>query len=521
MENQPPPPDQRRERILLYAVGVGFALALGLALASAILMSLADDEAWILYGVQGLAERAEFAHRFGPGATTTGGLHSIVEMLLFRLAGNCVPVLRSFSIVCLVLMVREIFVWSRGAGFSAPAAWLAGTVLVAVPGTLTLAGSAYAAVPAALLTLAGIRRWDPLAAGASRRRWISAGLLGLAAATRIQCILVFPALAVASIPRERLRGSQWRSAGIALAFAGAIVVASYAGHVLLQVDSEKAVSVAGHAAGFGRSYALPFILRKWLSANQFLALPLLVGASFAAYWLVRVGFESRERLWGLVGSGWLIWSSWTVFAPIPHLRYLWPGLAAFSCVLGFALGQLYERGVRDDQLGLRAGALLIGIACLVTGSITTARNLVVGDLNTVAWEWRGIVDLGSAGSGHISEQAKMAEYLRGLPADARVASLDYPVELEFLSGRPIDRIQWYARGQRLAGQPLPGWILITPHLGPRWNLSRPAARFLQSQCQREVSFGRHILYRVTGEYPSNINGLASTRRLSGLPVYYE
>ena len=76
------------------------------------------------------------------GATTTGGLHAIVEFALALIAGRSYPVARMFPLLCLALLIREIVSWSRRAGLSKPAACLAASVVVGVPGTLTLAGSA-------------------------------------------------------------------------------------------------------------------------------------------------------------------------------------------------------------------------------------------------------------------------------------------------------------------------------------------------------------------------------------------
>lgn len=132
------PAGGRCERALRFAVAGGFVAALLLSLASAVLMSLGDDEAWLLAGVQGLAERGEFGHDYGPGATTTGGVHTLAEFLLYLLAGNSVPVLRLFPLACLVLLVREVFAWSREAGLSKMSAVLSGAVLFAVPGTTSL-----------------------------------------------------------------------------------------------------------------------------------------------------------------------------------------------------------------------------------------------------------------------------------------------------------------------------------------------------------------------------------------------
>jgi hypothetical protein len=501
-------------------LALGLVLALLLAFASAVLMSLGADEAFILSSVQGLAERGEFAHRHGLGAATTGGLHTVAEFLLYLVAGNSLPLLRLFPLLCLGLLLREIFAWSRQAGLSRPAAWLAGTVLIAVPGTLTLAGSAFGAVPATLLTIAGIRLWDPIGGGSRKRRWLSAAVLGLAAATRVQCVAVFPALVAGSITRAWPRRSDLVSGVLGLLLGVAVLAACYGGLLLITPGAGTAVSVAQQGAGLGLEANAPILMAKLLSANRFLPLPLLAGATLLAAWLGRVGFDTRERLRALIWFGWLSWASWIVIAPIPHLRYLWPGLAAFSCVLGFGLGQLYQRGQLRDLPALRIGALLIGITCLATGCGSALRHIVVGDLNLVTWEWREFIARGSAGYGHLRQQAKMADYLRRLPPQERVGVLDHPVELEFLSGRPLDEIGWHLERWSQSGEPPPRRILATPHLGKRVYLPPEAWRWLRSNCELEVRFGAHQLFRVVGEYPSKIGVLRPSNRQGGAPRVY-
>ena len=103
-----------------------------------------------------------------------------------------------------------------------------------------------------------------------------------------------------------------------------------------------------------------------------------------------------------------------------HLRYLWPGLAAFTVVLGLALGALYDRSRRRD---LRLAALAVGLSCALGGSVEGSRQLLVGDLDMITWEWRELVGvqpplrdmpLPDAGA-----QERMAERLRAVPAGER------------------------------------------------------------------------------------------------------
>lgn len=499
------PAGGRCERALRFAVAGGFVAVLLLSLASAVLMALGDDEAWLLAGVQGLAERGEFGHDYGPGATTTGGVHTLAELLLYLLAGNSVPVLRLFPLACLVLLVREVFAWSREAGLSKMSALLSGAVLFAVPGTTSLASAAYGAVPAALLVVAGVRRWS----GAHQRRWVSAVLLGLAAATRPQCLVIFPALIFASImgPREERAGLGRRI------LLGLVVFAAGFGVLLAATPSAlEAALIAQDAAGLALWPSLPFVGQTWIGAERLLPFTLLVGATAIRPWLLDRQPDTQQRLLILLWFGWLGWSVWLLLTPISHVRYLWTSLAAFACVLGFGLAQLHEWGLRNERPRIRIAALAMGVACLVTASGAALRDLAVGEQNVITWESRGLIPLGAAGYGHGGDQARMAERLRRHPASEPVAALDYGLEVAFLAGRPVKELRWHLHRWQKYGEPPPRWILATPHLNNRVVLARAGARWLAENCVLEVAYGGYRLFRVVGQYPAKLTDLVTTGR---------
>ena len=83
------------ERALVGVLCIGYAAALLLAFALALLMSIGMDEAWLLLGVEGLAERGEYAHRHGTGALTSGGVHVAAQSNWFvwihKGCGNVAP----------------------------------------------------------------------------------------------------------------------------------------------------------------------------------------------------------------------------------------------------------------------------------------------------------------------------------------------------------------------------------------------------------------------------------------------
>jgi len=492
----------RFEKALRIAIQAGLGVALLVACASAVWMSLAADEAWILYGINGLVEHGKYSVPYGTGAVTTGGLHTIVEFVLAFVAGRSVPVARAFPLACLALMLWGILSWARRAGMSTPAAFIVGCVVIGIPGTLTLAGSAFAAVPAAFLIVSGVRLWDPIGGGGLKRRWASAAICGLAAATRLQCLVILPALLLGSRLRRKA-GPDIAAGGLGLVVGAALFAACFAGLMSLTDSVDRSMAHTKLSLGFDVGAIVSRLVEMPLTASRLAAIPFLIAASLVPRWLERDGFGESERLRVLVWFGWMSWAVWLLAAPIPHLRYLWPGLAAIACVLGFGLGQLYERGRKLDSAARRIAASLIGVACLVFGIGGGIRNLAVGDLNVVIWEWRQLIPRGEAGFGSLGDQAKMAEHLRRLPAHTRIGTPDHPVELAFLSRRWIQPLSWY-RTPQFSADPVPDLILITPHLGNRVHPPPALSRWLQNGCDPEVRFGAHVLCRIRGSAPKNL-----------------
>jgi hypothetical protein len=489
------------ERGLTGVLSVLLLVALGLACAFPFTLTLGADEAWILSGVQGLVERGEYASELGIGATTTGGLQTIVLMALYALGDGSLWLLRLFPLVCFVLLLHEVTRWSRLSGGSSRAGLLACSAVIALPGTLTLAGTAYGVIPATLLVLFGLRLWDAAADRGFVPATAAALVLGLAAATRLQCVLVFPAVALVSAGSiaELLRFLRTRALSLALG-----TLFFLAAYFLLQAVTPD----PGAAANFGTnstlasslasSLDLPFMLKKWISAARFLPLPLLGGASLVAVLLRPGSADGARREVALVAFGWLVWLLWIAIAPRDHLRYLWPGLAAFGVVLGLGLGALYDRSQRRD---LRLAALILGIFCALSGTVEGSRQLWVGDLDMLTWEWREVVGLQPALRGTPlpdgENQRRMAERLQMLPADQRIGGLGSAADLAFLSRRNVESIHL----NRLERKSLPRWIVVTPHIGHRVHLSEKARRWLSREAILEVRFGDYALYRVRRHFP--------------------
>lgn len=490
------------ERTLAVLLGAGFVLAFVLSALSLFEITLSADEAWLFSAVRSLAERGEYVTGWGPGPSTTGGPYLLVQTLVYLVAGASKPALRLLPFFSLVLLVWTFVRWSRAGSIASRL--LGASMLIAMPGTLTLAGSGFAAVPAALLGVWGAWLWDS-ERGTSRGRAAAAGaLFGLAAATRINCAVVFPALLLAFLVLERER-SRLPDLVLALAVGGAVTLAGFG--LLDRITPSDALDFAATSAGFwagdgargpqGESW---LVLQKWGIAEGFLPLPLLVASSLVLAFLAGRSGSKRAGLGVVVASAWMLWGAWIGIAPRPHLRYLWPALAWFALPLGVGLARIHELGRERALPWLRIGALLVGLGGVAAGCVGATRNLFVGNLNFLEAIWsETLPSVVPTDPRALKGQSEMAGYLRGLPAQEPIGVIGIWWELEFLVGRPLSPLWRYHASW--TQEALPKLIVVTDHLRSQLSLPRGGTEWLQKQCQVQARFGAFTLYRVVGPYP--------------------
>ena len=505
MSSQSPPADSpgRTERALRTLLWVEGGLLLVLLLASPFLFSLQADEAWNLLPIQTLVETGQYTHPAAPPARMSGGPYVWVQSLLLWLGGDTLPLLRAFPLLCLLLLLTGLYVWARRHLTSRTAALLAPCVLLATPGTMALGSAAFAVVPATLLLFYGVVAWAEQPG--ARAAVVAGALFGLAAATRANVGLVFGALLI-SVLLTRSARVDLGLAVRATAVGGLLFVSCFAGLALLgDTNTDVTVSRAVFVTGLGSDLGIRQWLPKLVMANGFMPVPLLVSASFAAHWIGQrdPALERATRL--LSCFGWLAWLAWLWIAPLPHLRYLWPSLAAFSILLGLALASAYDWGARNASAPVRVAALSIAASCLALSTAVTYRNLALGDLNFLTWEWAEAAPLSTRADFRLAgKQRRMARYLRGLPADTEVASLDFALELEFLSGRRLPTLQELATREAWRTGERPTLLLTTTHLGRRGQLHPSAGPYLREHGALEARFGPYALWRVNGPFPTDL-----------------
>jgi hypothetical protein len=244
-------------------------------------------------------------------------------------------------------------------------------------------------------------------------------------------------------------------------------------------------------------------------AESFFSLPLMVVAS-AACWC---GERAGGRLWILTVFGWLVFGTWLVFSPIPHLRYLWPGLAAFAVVLGVCLSRFYGWAREEGRPWLCASALAVALACVASALGTTARHLAYGDATLLSLEWSRWKGLDAVRTGrHLSDQQAAVRHLQAWTRpEEEVATLGFSFELQYLSKRPIRSLpQLVDLGAWNPGQ-LPRRLVLTPAVGSLIFLPPAGIRWFERNTQFAARIGGYSFYRVTGAYPDRPGILLATR----------
>jgi hypothetical protein len=476
----------------------GVVLSLALSFAAVFLLTLSVDEAWILLGIQPLLEGAGSSPYPMAPAATTGGLHTLVEAAITSIAGHAVWPQRLFPFVSLMAIVGLLLRWARfDLGSWAPA-WLVPAPLLALPGTLVLAATAHGAVPVFLLVLVTIAAWEKTG-GRRVTRWMVCGLLlGLVAATRVNCAVIFPALLVCAWVRRSQRPGVLLDAAAVCAIGGAVLLANF--WILgALTPADAAPKDYGAATGLGFLGLDWRILGSWVVGASFLPIPLMVLAT-AVSWRI----DTRGGpLWILTTFGWLLFGAWLIVAPEPHLRYLWPGMASFAVVLGLGLARSYQWAREEGQPLARASALAVALACVVAGLGTTTRHVAYGDLTLITAEWSRWKGLDPVPTGRwLSHQRAAVRYLEEWsPPDETVAALGYGLDLRYLSDRPLFGLGQLVRRGDGKPEELPRRLVLTPVVGSFVFLRPAGVRWFQENTRLDARVGGYSFYRVTGTYP--------------------
>jgi 4-amino-4-deoxy-L-arabinose transferase-like glycosyltransferase len=187
--------------------------------------------------------------------------------------------------------------------------WIAVSVLLATPGVLFYAATAFAEVPAFLLAL--VTSLAAARASGGRLPWwlVVGALAGLAAATRLNGVLLLPSLLVLAWPSKDGGSRSLRDVGLAAVLGALVLVAC----LWVQAQTGTVFAAEDAQASAGLSSLLPrypTVLNGFLVGSHFAPLPLLVAATGGALWA-----SERERSGGA--------------GPIPWRRSKFPSAATW------------------------------------------------------------------------------------------------------------------------------------------------------------------------------------------------
>lgn len=499
-------------------------------LAGAFLMTAGTDETWILFGARGLAEHGSY----GAGSPfhsvqSTGGLHTVLAALLHRIGNGSLELIRILSVLSIAALLFALRQWARRFALEGPYRWLLTAAPLLVPGTLMFGAQAYGTVLAFLLVAVGLMRWGELEPESWSRRLWTGILVGAAAGTRLDCIFAVFAPLAAALLTQRKR-AHLVDGGLVLLIGGCVfLVQAYLIGLLSLVGSAE----GARAYGFGDplqttlGYLAPQRLSFWSISQSFMP--------FAVAILASVGwFRARERVArpqgadALLAFGWLVTLAWLTQGPIPHLRYLWPALAAFACVGVLALALLLQSAARSA-----AAVLAIGIALLATGYLDGARAFLHGESDILSWELSRETrySLQYGPFRHREYQRAIVRRLLQIPPEQPVATIGFATTLSYLTRRTVVPVWAYYPGEgkeasvtwrpAAANPPVrPRWILAIPMVNryPGAHVNRRLDDWIRANCRVAHTQGPYVLYEVLGPFPATADMFLPDSREPTLPL---
>jgi len=291
---------------------------------------------------------------------------------------------------------------------------------------------------------------------------------------------------------------------------GVVLAAALATYVLLappdaQPELARALKITG-VTGWFPDY--PRILNRWIVGERLLPLTWIAAVTAAAgYWLWRERGTATLPAWTLLlALAWTQWLAWQLRAPIPHLRYLWPGLGLFAAAVGHTLATMHRAAGPGQRVG-RVACLGLALVCMAGPLGSAFRNLLNGSTDVVMWEWSGETALSyTRRFQNVQDQRAAAEWLREhIDPDEALVTLSQPFALRYLSGRPVraiwtllddEGVHWTA--------PRPSWVVLQPHNRTFRYLTPEADAWIAENCHLASVFGSYTIYRVHGTWPEDM-----------------
>lgn len=491
---------------------VGVILVPIVCLAGVFLMTAGTDEAWILFGVRGLVEHGHYgADSPFSSVQSTGGLHTALAALLHLIGDGRIEVIRILSVLSIAALLFTLRQWALRFNIKGPHCWLVTAAPLLAPGTLLFGAQAYGTVLAFLLVTVGLMSWGELEPGSWRRRLLTGLMIGTAAATRPDCVFaLFAPLAAVLLTRSN-RIHLLDSTRVLIIGGFVFLFQAYLLWILsVNLLWKPEAYGAGSPFSIPFGYLIPLRLAYWSIGQSFM--PIAVAVLSSIGWIrARLEVNKPYGIDALLAFAWLAMLAWLFQAPIPHLRYLWPALAAFASVGMLALALLLQTPVRHS-----GSVLVLGIALLAMGYLDGARSFLHGESDILSWQLsrETSYSLQYGPFHHLQYQRAIVSRLLQIPPDEPIATIGFNTALSFLTRRTVVPVQAYypEEGKEgvvtympaTANPPVrPRWIVITPMVNhyPNSFMSHQLYDWIKANCRVADRQGPYVLYEVLGSFP--------------------
>lgn len=468
-------------------------------------LTLSYDEAWLMSEYREIFEGKNFEYKMITQSMTNGGVFVLIGAFIYSLFGIHIWLFRLVSYSSLLMISCILWRWSKNRWSDTTASLIVLSVFLGAWGTVELGAMAYGCVVAMLLFLVSLHFMLNAEDSSSRlRRYILCGIfVGFASSSRLNFLAIFPAIILeALLPygnrRKKLIDALCISVIGAASFLFSLLLVIYFSPESSKALIERSVTNTG-LENLWLDY--PRILNKWIVANGFLPIYIMAGLTGYAFW-DDSKYSRIMRI--LVVFGWLHWFAWLIRAPIAHLRYFWPTIASFAVVGGFGLAFFYVWAKRNSRSSLSLVALAVSSAFVAHGLANGFRSLIHGEANILSWEWSRETPLSNyRWLRYKRQQNQMVEYLIAHQSKGEeIGVIGIDLELETLSGIKVVPLSYYFEGDGWKKKSLPKKLLISPMIGHYLYLKPSLFQWMEENLQKEVQYGRYILYRVSGSYPS-------------------
>jgi hypothetical protein len=481
-------------------------------LAGIFLMTAGTDETWILFSVRGLVEHGRYAAESpGNSVLTTGGAYTLLSALLHFIGDGRLEIVRLLSVMSFAALLWTLRLWALRKDITGNLCWLVTAAPLLVPGTFMLGAQAYGAVLAFFLVAVGLMLWGELEPGSIRRRLLIAILLGTAVATRQNVVfaLVAPLIVVLLTRSNR---TQLIDSLLVFVLGGLIYFAekSLLSSISVNLISNPGASGLVNPLSIPLGYWIPLRLANWSIAQSFLPLVLCVLVTIG--WLrARSLIIKPQGIDALLAFAWMAMLVWMLMAPIPHLRYIWPALAAFAVVGAFSMAML------SIKHALHPGNVLaIGLAIIATGYLDGARTYLHGESDILSWQLNRETgySLQFGPFRQLQYQQAIVARIEQLPTDQAIATLGFNTALSFITRRTIVPVKAYYPSEGKQGAVFWKPAEASPPIRPRFILSIPFVNrypngymshqlyaWLKANTRVVDRQGPYVLYEVTGTFP--------------------